>query len=198
MRDYDSPANATGKRPVIGLNPPKSTGAGDEWKMTGNVTYGSNNPKSGHTWNTVPIWTKVQAAAATPAKKDDGGSMAAPAVKQAEPQATPASLTARREALDRAQQYKADTSAIPRPLPPGDPKSPSFYQDFQAYGRSVVDDYLQGRAVDQKRAELGIEEGAYFAKDSLDRIDPKKMNVTQPDTWKETLERLTQMKKLIS
>lgn len=196
-KKYASTKSGDSNRLVTGVNPPRSAKDGKQWQMTGTHQFQTNNPKSGGTTHAVPVWKQVQAAAEAPSvAKAETQASSSPSVTP--PTGNPRSqVEVRREALERAQQYKTDATAIPRPAPPGDPQSPSFYQDFQAYGRSVVEDYLKGREVDQKRAELGIEEGAYFAKESLDRINPKQMNITQPDTWKGTLERLNQMKRLI-
>lgn len=196
-RQYATSKDGVSNRSVVGLNPPRSSHDGQQWVQTGTKRVQTNDPKTGNTVNTLPVWSRVEnPAAPAAAVKDPAPASTSPA--PAASQAAPASLVSRQDALRRAEQFKADRALIPRISPPEDPQSPSFYKDFQAYGRAYVDDYLMGREVDQRRAELGIEEGAYFAKDSLDRIDPKRMNITQPDTWKDTLDRLNQLKKMIS
>lgn len=198
-RKYVTPKNDVSKRSVVSLTPPRSSKDGQQWVQTGTQRVQTNDPKTGNTVNTLPVWSRAERATApAPAAAKDPGPASAPAAPAPTGQQAPAALISRQDALRRAEQFKADRALIPRVSPPDDPQSPSFYKDFQAHGRAYLDDYLLGRDVDQRRAELAIEEGAYFAKESLDRIDPKRMNISQPDTWKDTLDRLNQLKKMIS
>lgn len=199
LADYDSPVNPSGNRPVIGTSPPKSTGTGDQWVMTGNVRVGSSNPKSGSSWSTIPIWSKTTASANTQASKQDQGPPA-PAASTQTPSETEArtALETRKDAYNRAQQFQADTAAIPRTPAPSDPLAKDFYSSMNAYGRAYVDDYLKGQETEKRRVELGVDENAYFANQSLRNINPATMNISKADTQDDTLDFLKQLRSLIS
>lgn len=140
-------------------------------------------------WERIFVGSK-----AAPAETQQAKATQAPATSSV----APAALGARQDAYERAQQYQKETAAVPRAVVPNDPQSPDFYRDLNNYGKAYVDDYLKGQVTEQKRVALATDENAYFANQSLQRIDPKKMNVSQADTWKDTLSRLQQLKGLIT
>lgn len=135
-----------------------------------------------------------------------GGSKAAPAASNTASQApapqpqsgTPETVQTRREALERAQQFQAENAQIPRTSPPADPMAQDFYSSMNAYGKAYVDDYLAGRKTEEKRVALATEENAYFGNQALRQIDPKKMAISQPDTWKDTVARLKELRSMIT
>lgn len=198
-RQYVTAKSGDSNRPVTGLNPPSSTKDGEQWVMTGTHQYQTNNPKSGNTLHTVPVWSKVQtssqpATTSQPVAK----APAAPVSVPAAPDAARAQVETRREALQRAEQFKAETAAIPRTPAPSDPLANDFYSSMNAYGRAYVDDYLKGQETEKRRVELGVDENAYFANQSLRNINPATMNISKADTQDDTLDFLKQLRSLIS
>jgi hypothetical protein len=76
--------------------------------------------------------------------------------------------------------------------------SKDFYSDMNAYGRAYIDDYLTGQKTEQKRVELAIAEGSDYGTRLLQQIDPKKMAVSKPTTFDETIAQLKRYKELIA
>lgn len=168
-----------------------------EWEPGGTIGDRSvSRPKS----SVQPRWEKIflgsKAAAAAPTATQQPG--AAPVqASPASPIGVPTELAARKDAYERAQQFQAQTASIPRTPFPNDPLDKDFYGGMNAYGRAFVEDYFKGQQSEQRRVELGLAENNFFANDLLTRIDPNKMNISKPDTQKNTLDYLKQLRGLI-
>lgn len=185
-------------RDFIGMSPPKSDNPDEKWVVTGTTRVSSSNPKSGHTWSTVPTWSKIKTNTAAPPAAQDDKRDSTQQASAPPPAAASQDLTNRRSAYERAQEYQTQTAAVPRTPPPADPMSKDFYSGLNSYGRALIDDYKQDLVTQARRSELAVAENAFFGNRTLQQIDPKKMNVSKADTWQDTVARLKELRGLIT
>lgn len=198
IRTTNDAAREKGGREFIGMSAPKSDDPNQMWVATNNIRTQVNDPHSGSRYNTLPVWTKINVPGTAEKKQEAKPSTPAPTSKSQQDNATPKQLTDRREALERAQKFQAESAQVPKTPYPTDTMSPRFYDGLNDYGRAYVRDYVEGQLpVDARKAELGVEENAYFGNRALQQIDPKRMAVSKPTTFDDTIAQLERYKKLI-
>lgn len=187
-------------RQWTGTAPPKlkSDDPNEKWVITDTRRLARSNPNAGYSFENVPVWSKINFNQVADKKEDVKPSAPAPAPAPQQPAASSQQVADRRAAYERAQEYQTQNAAIPRTPPPANPMSKDFYSDLNAYGRAYINDYLTGRKTEQKRVELAIAEGLDYGTRLSQQIDPKKMAVSKPTTFDETMAQLERYKELIA
>lgn len=187
-------------RQWTGTAPPttKSNDPNQTWAITDMRRLARSNPNSGYSIENVPVWSRINVNSVAEEKEEAKPSAPTPAPAPQQSEATSQQVADRRAAYERAQEYQAQTAAIPRTPPPADPMSKDFYSDMNAYGRAYIDDYLTGQKTEQKRVELAIAEGLDYGTRLSQQIDPSKMAVSKPTTSDQIMEQLKRYRELIA
>lgn len=192
-------------REWIGTAPPPSsvraTKPGEKWVITNsNRLQRAPNPKTGSTFENVPTWSLLDFSKPAETKaeaKKEAPAAAAPAVAS-QTAVADEDLNRRRTAYEQAKQYQAENDPVARTPYPTDTNAPEYYSDLNAYGKAYVDKYLLGQETEKRKAELAVKENAFYGNMGLQRIDPKKMAVSRPTTFDETVAQMERLRKMIA
>lgn len=194
-----------------GDQPPKNAPDGKTWVKVGNTRLPSWKPGSGSGDGATDgymgsrpadVWGLISS----------GGSYAKPDSDQPQSQANEGpspNLLARREAYDRAMAFSEsaganssgqDSSGAAGPSrASGEEPVNSFYQKLIDEGRQGVQAFRDGFLKQQMAgAQLGIAERDESLTALSRKVDPKKMNLPQVDSWDQILAKVRDMRGLIT